>query len=1064
MDNPAFAKHITVRITNANVKDALGTVLKGTGLSARLATDGETILVHSENSEDRDQLVATGTIMGRVTDSVSGHGLPGATVSIQGTNLTATTGDSGQFIIHRVPSGKQLVIVRLFGYRPFSLAVMVREDGQTTVNVILRSSATILSGVVTTATGKQKQLEVGNDIVVLNVDSLQRVAPITSVTDILESRVPGLTVLHSSGVPGDPARLRLRGPKSITGNNDPILIVDGVRVYAAQSDTRTRNLAGSVVSSTADLGGKLLPRNYSAPSPLDQLDPNSIETIEVLKGPSASALYGSDAANGVIVITTKHGHAGPRHWTGNVGRGISYLPGSYPAQYIRWAHGQNSIDVSHPCNFSDLTCITFDSITSIQLLNLPHWSPFRHGTTMDGSLTLSGGTQAVMYSVTGSGAVQEGYLQLPDAFAAAFQSIHGYAPPRWARNPDRYTTWGGNIQITTQSSPDVRFAFTSAIFNGTQQRSSLEQLIPALLGTTDTIGSSFVASSKYPIAFGNAYEHTVDTQLTFRNALTTGWAPWPWLPLNSTLGLSVTTGQDTDLLPRDYAPTDTLGHYGTAEKHTTSTTFDLSTTIPALRDRMRTAIGLNVYSQSSTDLIAAQDTLPVGVNTPSFLTRPTTQNVAGTTTLGWFVEPKLNISDRLYINPGFRLDGGNANGSGGVPDKLTFAALFPKVNVSYIALDRRNGERPLFGVLTMLRPRFAIGSAGVQPSPGDRLRLLGETGSPDILQISSLGNTQLKPERSSEVEGGLEADFWYGRASMGVTGAHILRHNAIINVPVAPSVLNQTISFNVAEVRNTSVELWASVQPIETEAISWSVSGNLSHNKNIVLRMDRNNDALVQSADGSSSSSQTEISIADTKVAVGYPLFGRWAKPIIGYADANHDQIIEENEIRLADTAVYLGRQDPVYTAAFSSDLALLHGQLGVHVAFGRQGGYTQLNEAGSSTTSFFTAANFQDATLGQQAAYEATNAGLTLYNLVQTVDVWQFQSLSVDYKVPTGVTRRLGSRAIRVALQGRNLGLWTNYRGKDPNVNAYPNGNAVLDGGQIAAPRTWELKISFEN
>ena len=111
------------------------------------------------------------------------------------------------------------------------------------VHITLIPVATVLSGVVTTASGLQRKIEVGNDITTINVDSVMRIAPITSVTDLLETRVPGLTVMHTSGVPGDPSRLRLRGAGSASLNNDPILVVDGVRAYAAQSDGRNDNLA-----------------------------------------------------------------------------------------------------------------------------------------------------------------------------------------------------------------------------------------------------------------------------------------------------------------------------------------------------------------------------------------------------------------------------------------------------------------------------------------------------------------------------------------------------------------------------------------------------------------------------------------------------------------------------------------------------------------------------------------------------------------------------------------------------------------------------------------------------
>ena len=104
-----------------------------------------------------------------------------------------------------------MLTVRLFGFKPATHVVTVTDSGRTPVHITLIPVATVLSGVVTTASGLQRKIEVGNDVTTLNVDSIRQIAPITSVTDLLETRVPGLTVTHTSGVPGDPSRLRLRG-------------------------------------------------------------------------------------------------------------------------------------------------------------------------------------------------------------------------------------------------------------------------------------------------------------------------------------------------------------------------------------------------------------------------------------------------------------------------------------------------------------------------------------------------------------------------------------------------------------------------------------------------------------------------------------------------------------------------------------------------------------------------------------------------------------------------------------------------------------------------------------
>lgn len=1103
----AYSQPVSIDVAQVPLGIVLEHVLSGTKLRIVPASEGDLAVVPAD-ADVRDSVPSVGIVAGRVVDSASGRALDGATVKVAGTKIAALTADGGQFTLRDVPIGRQVLTTKIFGYRPMSRNVDVTAAHRTTIRVSLASVPNVLAGVVTTATGVQRKLEVGNDITTLNVDSVRQTAPITSVTDLLESRVPGLTVLHSSGTPGDPSRIRIRGASSINGNNDPIVIIDGIRVYSAQSDPRTANLAGSAVSSTSSAAqGRLV--NYAAPSPLDQIDPSSIETIEVLKGPSASSLYGSDAANGVIVITTKRGQSGPTHWNATVAQGLSSLPGDYPIQTVRWAHnshdggllyasGQTGINSSFPCGIEKTdptvangSCDEVDSVTYVQVLNQPRWSPFAHGNSTDGNVTASGGVAALTYSLTGNAMMDLGYLQLPDALADAFQQFHGYAVPGWAKRPDQYKTWGGSGQVTAQVNPTLQLTLHSNLFHGLQQRSSLEDMIPLLTAALDTNPCTGTANCYHRtgIRAANAYERATDEQLTFQNALSASWNPWTWLPLTGVAGLAITTGHDVSLLPRDFVlytqSTDTLGRYGVAQKSATVKTLNLNTTIPGWHNRLQTAVGLNLYTQNNSDLASHQDTLSLGVNAPGTLSGFTSQASSRTTTLGWFFEPRFNLSQRFYLTPGFRLDGGTANGKNASSgSKLSFASLFPKVNFSWVALDRQESDaKPLFGVLTLLRPRLALGSAGVQPAPGDQLRLIGSTGcalglgqqssaacasSNDSLGVQTLGNTHLRPERSSELEGGADVEAWHGRVSMTLTHARKMQHDAIISVPVAPSVYGGgSINLNVGEIRNTSTEVSGSMRPIETGMVSWTIGGNLTRNDNVVIKLDQNSLALTQN--GSHSVQNNGIvdafTIDKTRIAVGYPLFGRWELPILGYADANGDGVLQRSEIQMGDTAVYLGRVDPAVTAAVNTDLSLFHGRLGVHANFEHQGAYSQLNAASSRSETFLSTANAPNATFGQQASYvEATAAGSSLIGLAQTVSSWRFQSLSINYAVPTVIVRRFRAHRMSVMLQGANLGLWTNYRGKDPNVNAYPNGNSVGDFGQVVQPRTWSLQLAIGN
>ena len=274
---------VTLRVTDVPVSSAFGRILLGINLRVVITPNGVASLVRQG---DVAQIQAdTGSIQGTIVDSATKQGIARVTVTVTGTRLSAVTAADGSFLLHSVPSGGHTLTAKLLGYRAKVTDVTVGSDEPASVRIVLAPTATLLTGVVTTATGTQRRLDVGNDITKLDVDSLRQRAPITSVTDLLDGNVPGLVVQRGGGAPGSPARVRIRGVGSINATNDPIVILNGVRRYSNQTN-------------------KPSDTEYSV---LDNIDINSIATIEVLKGPSASALYGSDAANGVIVITTKRG-------------------------------------------------------------------------------------------------------------------------------------------------------------------------------------------------------------------------------------------------------------------------------------------------------------------------------------------------------------------------------------------------------------------------------------------------------------------------------------------------------------------------------------------------------------------------------------------------------------------------------------------------------------------------------------------------------------------------------------------------------------------------------------
>ena len=316
-------------------------------------------------------------------------------------------------------------------------------------------------------------------------------------------------------------------------------------MYASQSDARNGNLAPAHSGS----GGNNAGGGYVAPSPLDQIDPSSIETIEVFKGPSASALYGSDAANGVIVITTKHGRAGHARWNLALGQGANWLAGTWPTNYFRFGRDayleDNGAVVYGPiCQWNNPTCVT-DSVVAYQALNDPRISPFGHGTDQTADLNVSGGVQGLTYSLIGSTARDLGNLHLPLVEQQRYNINYGPIPGALI-HPDFNNTWGITGQVQAIPTPSANVTLSSSLFTTSNQQGSLQGAIPQLEGEY-LDPAQFVLQSAPLIQ--NDVEQATDHQVTSTNTLSLNWQARSWLPINATGGTSTIQRTDETLIP-----------------------------------------------------------------------------------------------------------------------------------------------------------------------------------------------------------------------------------------------------------------------------------------------------------------------------------------------------------------------------------------------------------------------------------------------------------------------------------------------------------------------------------
>ncbi len=1080
-------RRVSIRAQDITVAAALTELLFGLKVDVEVARNGHIALVRRGAAEAG--ATQGGVITGRVSDAKTQRGVPNADVFLEGTSRRASTDTAGRYRLSDVEVGSYTLAVRRLGYAKESRAVTVVAEREDTVDVVLQPLATKLQELVTTASGQQRRMELGNDITTIRADSVLRAAPIKSLTDLLENRVPGLTVQRTSGAPGDPSRLRLGGIGSMLRNNDPIVFVDGVRVYAVHSDARSGNLSGRNFE-----GDRSHP---PAPSPLDQIDPNNIEKIEVLKGPAAATQYGADAANGVIVVTTKKGRPGPPSWNASVTHGRSTLPGEWPVAYFRWGH---SIYDNTPilCPTSDPECQQ-DSLVRYQALNDPDATILGTGRSTGLSLGVSGGTQTLTYSVTGSFSEETGIVQLPAFEIERFRARFSREPEDWMRRPQRYTTWGLSSGLVARlGSADV--SVQTSLYRSTQQRSSLEgQVQPLSVTYLDKVNGTYYRPSTSAAYNGSGvgagitvgdyleefYRLTTASSIRSMTGINMQWRPRDWMIVNATGGLDVQARDDQTLIPRglphlqnislsDPSESDSNGVFNRGTGTAMIGSLNMYTTMRASlpwKIMLETTVGGDISRTTTGDLVVESRGLAAGTSTSAGAASITGRDTrTGISSFGWYIQPQLRRGN-FYLPLAIRFDGGSAFG-----EDLDFVR-FPKLATSWVV-----SEEPFFSplrtIISSFRLRAAYGQAGRQPGTGDRLRLYsvaprwldGQT--VDQLGLSTLGNTGLRPERTVEIEGGVDADLFDGRLSLVLTGSRKTTDDALMFVPLPLSLSGLTgLQFraNIGVIRNTRFDATIAMTPIRSPALTWQMQLAVIQSRNTLVEFGPGAAPFFTAEGGAAKGVETG---AGTRMVPGYPVAGRWDRPIVAFADENGDGVLQEPEIKLGDTLVYLGQPYPDYQTTLSSNIGLFGGAVSIATDISYESGASQMQLNNQRYAGWVLSRGLADpsAPMSAQAAAIAeypsgnNNTGFhgTSWGTIQAVSMLRFNSLSVGYQAPPRVAKLFGAQRAAIAIQGRNLGLHSDYRGMDPNVSAWAPGEQTFDTGQLPQSRLWQFRVDL--
>ena len=974
-----------------------------------------------------------GTINVRV--NAGGSPVDQAQVLVVGTTLGGLTNAAGQYTLRGVPAGAQVVRVLRVGYSEQKQNVTVTAGGTQDVEITLTQVAVSLAPVVTTATGQTRSVEVGNTISSIDASSIVDKTPIKNVDDLLTARTTSVAITQGNQT-GSGSRMRIRGQSSLSLSNQPLFVIDGIRMTSNPDDTN-------------------LPTGGATPSRVGDINPDEIENIEVIKGPSAAALYGTAAANGVVVINTKRGRAGAARWSTYAEGGMLKDRNTYPTAYTLFGK-QLPAGTPAAFNFCNLQRVgvgqcSIDSVADLNVFEEDDLTPVGLGHRSQFGAQLQGGTEMVRYFLAGEREDETGVMKLP-TFERDRMNAQGLPIRDYTERPNTLGKNSVRLNLNSAVNPKLDLALSSGFTNLTQ-RFSLESNATAGLGSQVFGGPGCriclparltgpAAPLNTDLAGYRAWTpgytwQEKNQQMVNRTILaaTANWRPTTWLQNRFVFGNDYGARVDDRYLPNGEGPPITAtyrnGFKTNSRGATRNTTVDLGSTAqfnPRNWMNLKTTFGAQ-YINTITDLGQASGTeLPPGAQTPNgAVTRTATEATTLIKTFGLFVEQAVALNDRLFLTAALRTDQNSAFGT-------DFQRVYyPKASLSWVISDE--SFFPKTGWIDQLRIRSSYGAAGVQPGPNDALRFFN-TSQQNILgtdqpglQISALGNSNLKPERSTEYEGGFEARLFKSRLTLDVTGYTKTTKDALISAIVPPSLGSATsVRQNLGSVRNQGIEALATAQVLDRRAFAMDLSLSYSTNSNELISL---------------GGTPPQIG-TNTQVREGYPLFGFWENKILGWKDKNNDGLITyfadtaRNEIFVDSVDTFIGYTQPRNLATLSTGFEFLNRKLRIQTLLDYRGGHRWYNntERIRCTRPNCGGRMNPNATLEDKAMVTAalehparTNAGY-----FQPGEYVRFREASLQYTFSPSIARTIfRAKNASVVASARNLKLWTNYRGTDP-------------------------------
>jgi len=965
----------------------------------------------------------TGRITGQVTDTAGGRPIAGVEIIVVGvgerTQVGVRTDAAGKYTLGTAPVGSVQLRARALGYAPKDRTVTVTAGQAVTADFALSQRSIQLDQVVVTGTGGAvERRAVGNVIESINASDVLKTSAPRSVEQLIGARTPGVMVLPATGQVGTGAQIRVRSVGSLSLSTDPIVYIDGVRMDA------------NPAQGPGQRGG-------AGASRLNDINPEDIESIEIIKGPAAATLYGTEASNGVVQIITKRGSNSAPHWDFTTRQGTNWLANPEGRAGLLWSK---------------------DTITGKPVsFNLYRYA-IDHGV---GAIFSDGRNQGYSANLHGGNDITRYYL------SSSYDDDGGVVAWNWDKK------FAGRANMDIEANKKLRIEGSLGYIrdrirlaqNGSINPDPFSNLVWGGATHTTTGGFGFAP----PALWDDVEDHADVDRMT--TSVTARYEPFSWFTHRIAVGLDVNSENNWTLYPRETAenagfyPSNGLGFKSVERASRNFLTFDysgnLKYTLRALD--FTTTGGFQAYRSELSNITASGTTFPAApITTVSgTTTKNSAEGYVANATVGLFLQQAVAWQNRLFLTAAIRGDDNSAFG------KDYSAAYYPKVSASWV-LSEEPAWKEHAGVvgraLGDLRLRGAYGAAGTQPGTFDAARLytssVGFQNGAGLVP-SSVGNPQLKPERSTELELGFETSLIDRRVDLSYT--HFARKvtDAIVNVPVPPSVGfpgNQVV--NIGKLATWGNELSANVRILQGRRVSWEVGTQLANNGNRVD--DRRTQQFLTVGGGGQAQARVGYGIADFFM---YKVRSAVLSPTGAVLSAICDGGTGKSGLEqggpdapcpigtftgTAAPRVFWGHTQPTWQQGFNTQVTLWD-NLRLYARVDGNGGNWQ-----SDTE--IRALHNQGST---KAVIEQNDPLLQTYRQIEADAPSTYQAgflklreLSASYTLKPSFAQKLGAAGGSVTLAGRNLSmLWTAEQG----WNTSRDGEIYVD---VAGQHVWDPEI----